>query len=128
MKNECHRSRIGARALAATAVCALALGPLCRAQVAVSTYHNDGLRSGLNAAETVLTPSNVNSRQFGKLFTTKVDGYVYAEPLVLPNVSIGGGTHNALYVATEHDSVYGIDADTGTTYWQVNLIPAGGRT
>ncbi len=128
MKNECHRPRIGAWALAATAVSAVALGPHCRAQVTVSTYHNDALRSGLNAQETVLTPSNVNSRQFGKLFTTKVDGYVYAEPLVVPNVSIGGGTHNALYVATEHDSVYGIDADTGTVYWQVNLIPAGGRT
>jgi hypothetical protein len=122
------RTSLGASALAASVLAALLSASPGRAQVPVTTYHNDGSRSGVNSQETVLTPANVNSKQFGKLFTAKVDGYVYAQPLVLPNVSIGGGTHNALYVATEHDSVYGIDADTGTIYWQVNLIPAGGRT
>ena len=46
----------------------------------------------------------------------------------MSNVGIGGGTHNVLYVATQHDSVYAIDADTGTVYWQTSLIPAGGST
>jgi hypothetical protein len=98
------------------------------AQVNLTTYHNDNARSGQNLAETTLTPANVNSIQFGKLFSVAVDGYVYAQPLYLSNVVINGGTHNVTYVATEHDSLYAIDADTGTIFWQVNLIPGGGST
>src|ERR1700722_582286 len=92
-----------------------------QAQVNVTTYHNDNARTGQNIQETVLTPANVNSAQFGKLFTVAVDGWVYAQPLYLSNVSIGGGTHNVVYIATEHDSLYAIDADTGTIYWQISL-------
>jgi len=99
-----------------------------RAQVNVTTYHNDNARSGQNTQETLLTPANVNSTQFGKLFSVPVDGYVYAQPLYLSAVSIGGGIHNVVYVATEHNSVYAIDADSGTVYWQVNLTAPGGRT
>jgi Legume lectin domain/Chitobiase/beta-hexosaminidase C-terminal domain len=94
------------------------------AQVNVTTYHNDNTRSGLNPQETTLTPTNVNSSQFGKLFSVSLDGYVYAQPLYLSNVSINGGTHNVLYVATEHDSLYAIDADSGTIYWQQSFINA----
>jgi hypothetical protein len=101
---------------------------LVRAQVDVTTYHNDISRTGANTEETILTPANVNSTQFGKLFTTAVDGDVYAQPLYLAGVSIAGAAHNVLYIATEHDSVYAIDADSGAIYWQINLIPAGGRT
>ena len=99
-----------------------------QAQVNVTTYHYDVSRSGQNTQEAILTPSNVNSAQFGKLFSVTVDGYVFAQPLYLANVSIGGGTHSVLYVATAHDSVYAIDADSGVIYWQVSLIPTGGRT
>lgn len=98
------------------------------AQVNVTTYHNDNARTGQNLAETSLTPANVNSTQFGKLFSVAVDGYVYAQPLYLSNVAINGGTHNVVYVATEHDSLYAIDADNGTIYWQVGFIPPGGST
>jgi hypothetical protein len=98
------------------------------AQVNVTTYHNDTSRTGQNIQETILTPSNVNSAQFGKLFSVPVDGAVYAQPLYLSAVSIAGGTHNVLYVVTEHDSVFAIDADSGTVYAQVSLIPAGGTT
>jgi len=98
------------------------------AQVNVTTYHNDNARTGQNTQETSLTPLNVNSTQFGKLFTVAVDGYVYAQPLYVANLAIQGGTHNVLYVATEHDSVYAIDADSGTVYWHINLIPTGGST
>jgi len=99
-------------------------------QVSVTTYHNDNARTGQNTAETLLTPGNVNSNQFGKLFTTTVDGYVYAQPLYVPNVqNIAGGTHNVLYVATEHDSLFAIDADNGAILWQQSFInPAGGIT
>jgi hypothetical protein len=99
-----------------------------QAQVNVTTWHNDSLRSGLNPQETILTTANVNTTDFGKLFSVPVDGQVYAQPLVLSGVSIGGGTHNVVYVATEHDSVYAIDAQSGATYAQVSLIPAGGTT
>jgi len=101
---------------------------MAHAQVNVTTYHFDNSRTGQNTQETTLTPANVNSTQFGKLYSVAVDGYVYAQPLYLANVSIAGGTHNVLYVATEHDSLYAIDADSATIYWQVNFIPAGGRT
>ena len=74
--------------------------------VAVTTYHNDLTRQGANTAETTLTTSNVNSGSFGKLATYSVDGQVYPQPLIVPALGINGGTHNVLYVATEHDSVY----------------------
>ena len=98
------------------------------AQVNVTTYHNDASRTGQNTQETILTPANVNSTQFGKLFSVSVDGAVYAQPLYLSAVSIAGGTHNVLYVVTEHDTVYAIDADAGTVYAKVSLIPTGGTT
>jgi hypothetical protein len=85
------------------------------AQVAVTTYHNDNARSGTNFNETILTPSNVNSTSFGKLFTYAVDGQIYAQPLYVPGVAIAGqGTHNVVFVATENDSVYAFDADSNT--------------
>jgi hypothetical protein len=98
------------------------------AHVNVTTYHNDNSRTGQNTQETVLSPANVNSTQFGKFFSVPVDDAVYAQPLYLSQVAIAGGTHNVLYIATEHDSVYAIDADYGTVYAQASLIPAGGRT
>ncbi|HEV2619067.1 MAG TPA: PQQ-binding-like beta-propeller repeat protein, partial [Acidobacteriaceae bacterium] len=79
----------------------------------VWTQHNDNNRDGVYSAETTLTPSNVNSTNFGKLFTEPVDDQVFAQPLVINGVSIAGGTHKVLYVATTNNSVYAFDADTG---------------
>ncbi|MGA8764714.1 MAG: hypothetical protein WB562_17725, partial [Candidatus Sulfotelmatobacter sp.] len=103
-----------------------ALVPTASAQgfAGVFTQHNDLSRSGQNLGETVLTPANVNSRQFGKLFSYPVDNQIYAQPLYVPNVTIPGlGTHNVLYVATEGDTVYAFDADglSPTVLWTDNF-------
>ena len=95
----------------------------------VLTYHNNNARTGLNAAETTLTLSNVNSTLFGNLFVLTVDGLVDAEPLYLSAVPIkGSGSHNLLIVATEHDSVYAFDADSGSLIWQISTLGAGETT
>jgi hypothetical protein len=80
-------------------------------EVNVLTYHNTNTRQGANLAESILTPSNVNPTQFGRLFVQSVDGYIYAQPLYVSQLNIGGATHNVVFVATEHDSVYAFDAD-----------------
>ncbi|HYM78980.1 MAG TPA: PQQ-binding-like beta-propeller repeat protein [Candidatus Dormibacteraeota bacterium] len=106
----------------------LSLTANAASQVNVTTYHNDNARTGQNTAETALTPQNVNVYTFGKLFTVAVDGQVYAQPLVLSGVTISGVKHNIVYVATENDTVYAIDANNGTVYWHKNFIPAGYTT
>jgi hypothetical protein len=92
----------------------------------VLTYHNDNQRTGRNPSETSLTLKNVNSSTFGKLFVIPTDGRVDAQPLYAPTVSIpGNGTHNVLFVASEHGTVYGFDADNGSTLWQVTTLASG---
>jgi hypothetical protein len=97
------------------------------AATAMLTYHNDLARLGVNRLETALTPANVNTNSFMKLFSYVVDGYVYAQPLVLTNVSVPGhGARNVLYIVTEHDTVYAFDADGAfaTPYWTNSFINA----
>src|SRR5580698_6833273 len=124
--------RIGATArrvpmVAAIALFALFLPELTTAQVAVTTHHYDIGRTGQNTSETLLTPANVNSTTFGRLFTEPVDGLIYAQPLYMPGVAIPNqGTHNVVYVETENDSVYAFDADTGgAALWQVSFLING---
>jgi outer membrane protein assembly factor BamB len=86
------------------------------------TYRYDNSGTGQNRQETVLTPKNVNSAEFGKLFAAPLDGYMYAEPLFVRNVAIPNhGNHNVVYAVTENDTVFAFDADSGTELFRSNL-------
>jgi len=95
----------------------------CASAVDILTFHNDTLRTGSNTTETILTPANINFAQFGKLYTRPVDGFIYAQPLYVSGVTIGGGTRNIVFVATMHNSVYAFDADNPNqaAYWQKSM-------
>jgi fibronectin type 3 domain-containing protein len=102
----------------------------------VTAYHQasplpttpSSIGAGVNSNETTLTPGNVNATNFGKLFATTVDGQVYAEPLYMENVNIttgaNQGLHNVVFVATQHDSLYAIDATNGAILWHDALLTA----
>ncbi len=112
--------KVPATLLAFTALIAFA-SHVAPAQVNVLTQHNSNFRAGLNSSETILTPANVNVSQFGLLFKVAVDDQVYAQPLIDSSVSIGGGTHSVVYVATVNNTVYAFDANNGQAYWNVHL-------
>ena len=95
--------------------------------VSVLTQHNDNTRAGWNDHETALTPSNVNLRQFGKLFTLAVDDQVYAQPLVVGRVPVNGVERNVVYIATVNNTLYAFDGDDGTLYWARNYSAPGMR-
>jgi hypothetical protein len=96
--------------------------------VDVTTYHYDVGRTGLNASETSLTPSNVNSSKFGLLRVLSVDGLVDGQPLYLSNLTAGGQQHNVVYAVTEHDSVYAFDADSGAQIWKTSILGSNETT
>src|ERR1035437_8465480 len=100
-----------------------------KADVAVLTQHNDLARTGANLSETTLNTTNVNTNQFGLVFTRAVDDQIYAQPLVMTNINLGAkGTRNIVIVATVNDSVYAFDADdpsVSTQYWHVSFLGPG---
>src|SRR5215467_5955171 len=99
-----------------------------QSKLGVYTQQYNNARTGSNTVEKFLTPKNVNSTQFGKLFSFTVVGQIYAQPLWVQGVTIPGqGVHAVVYVATELDSVYAFDANTGAPLWQDNFTdPANG--
>jgi hypothetical protein len=109
----------------ATLVACVAASVVCagagKAQVNVTTYHNDSLRTGWNSSETTLTQSNVTAGSFGILKTVSLDDQVDAEPLLVNGLTINGGKHNVVYVATENNSIYAIDGSNGQVLLQTNL-------
>ena len=106
------------------------LEPRMVLSVSVTTWHNDLARTGLNSNELSLTPQNVGSGTFGELISYPVTGQVYAQPLYVSNLAIPGkGTHNVIFVVTENNDVYALDANSNAgasagVLWHVNLGPA----
>src|SRR5882672_10384274 len=109
------------------AVCGLSFGQAPAAPIinVVTSQYNNG-RTGQNIHETILTPTNVNATGFGKIFSYSVDGNIYAQPLYVGNVFIGGKAHNVVYVATENDTVYAFDADDAAAnpnpLWKMSVL------
>jgi hypothetical protein len=129
-------TRLKSAAIAARNLCLpllvlplLVLGALLSssfAQQSFTTSRADNARDGASTNETLLTPANVNKNGFGHLFSAPVDYVVMAQPLYMPNVNIPGqGTHNVVYVVTQADSVYAIDADTGAQLWYASMLDGG---
>ena len=98
------------------------------AQVHVLTANYDGARTNSNLSETILSPGTVNPEGFGKLGVFPVDGQIYAQPLYVSGIEMPRyGVRNVVYIATQHNSVYAIDADdpkSTTPLWHVNLAPS----
>ncbi|HEY2678483.1 MAG TPA: PQQ-binding-like beta-propeller repeat protein [Steroidobacteraceae bacterium] len=110
------------------ATLSVASGPGGPAGTDVTTYKNDLNRSGQNLSETTLTTTNVASATFGLLRNLMVDGKVDAQPLYLSQLKVAAGTFNTVFVATEHDSVYAFDSNSGAVIWQVSLLGSGETT
>jgi outer membrane protein assembly factor BamB len=123
-----HRRLLSLLGASLVSLFLIGAGRIGRAQVSLLTQHNNNSRTGANLNETILTPARVNTGQFGRLFTINVNGQIYAQPLYVPHVTVPGqGVHNVLYVATMHNYLYALDADTGAQLWSKyfgNPVPA----
>lgn len=107
----------------AVAICLLVSTSPGESCVAVTTYHNDNLRSAENLAETVITPANVSGLALLYATRTALDGWAVAQPLYIPQTPINGGVHNVVFVATLNNSVYAFDGQTGAQYWHIVYGP-----
>jgi len=76
------------------------------------TASQDLLRTGWDPAEPGLSPATVTSGSFGQIFSTQLDGQIYAQPIIVGSTVI---------VATENDWIYGIGAVTGEIKWSRQL-------
>ena len=103
-----------------TAQTAVTVTPLSGG-TAVLMHRNSLTGDGANLNEVTLTPSNVNSASFGRKYALPVDGQLYAQPLYVPGLSVNNATHNVVFAATQNDSVYAFDADSGSQLWKVSL-------
>jgi len=108
-----------------TALLTVAAAPPPGSGTDVVTYKNDLARTGQNLTEKILTPANVSYTKFGLLRTLTVDGKVDAQPLYLSQLLIGTTAHNVVFTATENDSAYAFDSDTGAVLWKVSLLLTG---
>ena len=118
----CSKSNSNPKTTTASVREPASIPPLSSGPVNILTYHDDNARTGENANEHILKPSNVNARDFGKVGFLSVQGLVDAEPLYVSQLQINGAKHNVVFVVTEHDLAYAFDADTFAKLWQVSLL------
>ncbi len=98
----------------------------------VLMYHNDASRTGAQSYETTLTPANVSSTTFAKLYSYTVDSYLFAQPLYIGGIGMpDGNVHNLVIAASSRGTVYAFDADNNNpaagSLWTESLLPAGDR-
>ena len=100
----------------------------------VITQHNNNSRTGAYIVETTLTPANVNTSSFGRLYSRTVNGDVLAQPLYERAVKTSQGLKNLFFIATSTNDVYAFDTDnlgpnpTDGLVWHQNLcssVPSG---
>ncbi len=117
--------RVGALIRAVLLVFLGAAGASAARAQSVITYHYDNYRTGWNSNETILTPANVNSLTFGLVHSVALNDQVDGQPLYMPGVNITAGqyqgTHNVVYVAAESNTIYAIDAESGTVLLSPNF-------
>ncbi len=103
----------------------IALSQARNSKISVTTYHYDNLRTGWDSSESSLTYQSVGGKKFGLLHAVALDDQVDTQPLVVSNETttrgVNPGLHDVTYVATEHNTVYAIDASSGTVLFQQNL-------
>jgi hypothetical protein len=105
-------------------------GGNCSSTPCVTTHHNNNARTGVNSLETVLVANSFPSG-FGASTTVSLDGMVYAQPLYVYGVSWAGsgacaaGTLNMVYVATENNTLYAIEADSPYAVCQTVSLNSG---
>lgn len=90
----------------------------------VTTFHYDNKRTGWNSEETILKLDNVSNSTFGKLWYARLDGQVYAAPLVISGLNMGGSNHDVVFAATENNTVYALDANSGAVLWKNHVANA----
>jgi hypothetical protein len=133
LKDQCLHRTVGLSQTISRAFCLclfFATAIPAWSQVNITTERYDNSRTGANLNETVLTTSNVDSAQFGKLYSYVVDGSVQAQPLYVSNLTIPGlGSRNVLFVVTMNDVVYAFNADSNATnggiLWKVDFRNPG---
>jgi hypothetical protein len=90
--------------------------------VSVTTYHYDNMRTGWNQGEKTLTPAKVKSKKFQLLASTTLDDQVDAQPLILGNQAVNGNSaREVVYIATESNTIYAIDGNTGSVLLSKNF-------
>jgi hypothetical protein len=125
---ELPRFRAAARVAAATSVFISCVFVFCQPTrlhgqaTDVLTFHNDNSRTGQALNEQILTPANVNTNHFGRLWVLNTDGKVDAQPLYAAGVPMGQGLSNVLLVATENDTVYAFNADGTNIWWRASML------
>jgi len=134
------------KALFAVAAAACLLGAsvpaLAQTGTTVWTQHMDNWRTGWNYNETILTPANVASAQFGLIAAVPLADMGDAQPLIMPSQQVTcpkkavsfhivcqaglSGVYEVVYVVANSGTVYAIDAASGAILLRRIFNPKSG--